>query len=378
MNQLIIRDGDIPLHAAIKRNDLEEVTSLLNQGANIAEQNKYGQNAFHIAALRGNTKILELLLNTNLIAEVVHAKDESGNTPFHFACREADEQSAALFLNTVGAYVDVQNRLGYTALHLASKDNKFNMVNFLLSKDADINALDNDKNTPLNLAIQTGSLEFIMNFLNIPNILLNSENTEKHTPLSLATQLCSLDLIKHLMAKGASFGMEKPLYCAAEKGWEEGMKFLFALHEYGQQPSYARFYALEFAIEKDLPALAKLFFALNDHFYTYAFDHALECNNLNAIKYILSERQELINSYYISKRISDKPLFKAVRYCDYKVVELFLEQGADVNVRDEDSNTLLHHAAKNIKHGFELINFLLLLRFGFLHVILYPRVRLQI
>lgn len=365
MNQLVIQDGDIPLRAAIKRNDLEAVKSLLKQSANIAEQNKYGQNAFHLVALTGNREMLKLLLNTNPPAEVVNAKDEYDNTPFHFACREGDEQSALLLLKTRGANIDAQNSSGNTALHLASKDHKLNMVNFLLSQGADVNALDNNKNSPLHLAMKPGSLKFIMKLLEVPNILINLENAEGDTPLSLATQLRSLDLIQNLIAKGAiieKFKKGKALCRAAEIDWKEGMKFLFDLHEYrGPEDPSSRMGSLDslhFAMKKDLPALAKLFFALNDHFYNYAFYDAIKYNNLNAIKYILGNKPEFLKTCNYNS-IPNKALFDAAIHCDYKIVSFLLDQGEDINIRSRDGRTLLHYAVDNKDKGFELINFLI-------------------
>ncbi|AVP87465.1 hypothetical protein phytr_5190 [Candidatus Phycorickettsia trachydisci] len=353
MNQLLISNDDIPLHAAIKRNDLEEAASLLSQGANIAEKNKYGQNAFHIAALTGNREVLKLLLDTNPSTEVINARDEYGNTPFHFACREADEQTAALLFNTEN--IDLQNLLGYTALHLASKENKSNMVNFLLSKKANVNVLDNNQNSPLHLAIKNGLLEVVTILLEVPNICVNAQNAEKDTPLFLAANLCSLDLIKHLAAKGAAAGIDKALYYAAEQGWKEGIKYLFDLCQYQYQDS-GICVPLKFAIEKDYAMLAKLFFAKDNRFYSKAFGYSVEHSNLNAVKYILSKYPQFINQN--CQGYGEPPLFLAVNRSSYEVVNFLIDYVEDINVKHHGVS-ILNAAAYNRHHGFEIINLLI-------------------
>ncbi|MBD1838697.1 ankyrin repeat domain-containing protein [Coleofasciculus sp. FACHB-501] len=46
---------------AIARNNIDEVKSLINQGANVTEQDKNGNSPLDIAKYKGHTKILELL-----------------------------------------------------------------------------------------------------------------------------------------------------------------------------------------------------------------------------------------------------------------------------------------------------------------------------
>ena len=81
-------------------------------------------------------------------SEIFSAKDEFGNTALYYAVDGGHFESVALILKT-GMNINITNEDGNTCLHKAMiKDNE-RMINYLVARGADINALNSFKQTPL-------------------------------------------------------------------------------------------------------------------------------------------------------------------------------------------------------------------------------------
>ncbi len=91
------------------------------------------------------TKIIKLLVANRADA---NAKDNRGETPLHIA---PTQEIAALFL-ALGVPVDVRRNDGATALHLAAVYGREELVDLLLVKGANVNALTAENITPLHYA----------------------------------------------------------------------------------------------------------------------------------------------------------------------------------------------------------------------------------
>lgn len=93
---------DIPLHEAVKANDLEQITSLLAAGASLEERGQHQWTALHVAALAGTKPTVELLLREGADIE---AKDENMWRPLHWAAAFGNAFSAQVrpeFVNPPG------------------------------------------------------------------------------------------------------------------------------------------------------------------------------------------------------------------------------------------------------------------------------------
>jgi ankyrin repeat protein len=72
--------------------------------------NPEGDNLLHIAAMRGDEKTVEVLLNAGFDP---NAKGDLGNTPLHYAC-DADNEAVVKLLMLRGANSGIPNELGNT------------------------------------------------------------------------------------------------------------------------------------------------------------------------------------------------------------------------------------------------------------------------
>jgi len=82
-------------------------------------QKDTGCSLLHIAAEKGNERIIfELAGDEPGFGADVNAEDAHGNTPLHVAAL-SKQPSAARFLMSLGAQIEIRNREGNTALHLS-------------------------------------------------------------------------------------------------------------------------------------------------------------------------------------------------------------------------------------------------------------------
>ena len=75
---------------------LDILPLLVEKGAQLNRQDKYGHAPLHRAASRGYEKIVEGLLRAGALAD---PRDNEGNTPLHMACEE-DRLNTGQFIKT--------------------------------------------------------------------------------------------------------------------------------------------------------------------------------------------------------------------------------------------------------------------------------------
>ena len=79
-------------------------------------------------------------------------------TALHYCAENTSLKCAKIVLNTAPDLLDAADEDGYTALHLAVIAGNVLLVNFLLSKSADINKLDAERHSVIHWA--TGIILF--------------------------------------------------------------------------------------------------------------------------------------------------------------------------------------------------------------------------
>lgn len=99
------------------------------------------------------------------------------------------------FLRGKGASVDVINHFGNTPLHLAAQNGQKQAVGFLLKFGADINAKNNNGDTPLFTAIKYADNIDIFRYLCDNGAIVNIKDDDGHTLLHKAAMKGNLFII---------------------------------------------------------------------------------------------------------------------------------------------------------------------------------------
>jgi len=121
------------------------VQRLLVKGAAINAKNSDGETPLLQAVDNGNTEVVELLLAQGAD---INAKDDLGRKPQHLV----ESISIAKLLLAGGIDVNAATDYKQTLLHVAASRNMTELVKILVKKGADINAKNDDGETPAMLA----------------------------------------------------------------------------------------------------------------------------------------------------------------------------------------------------------------------------------
>ena len=144
-------EGRIPLHYAASDGD--------NTGMARYHRKLWmgGSTLLDYAASDGHKDIAELLLEHGAD---VNAEDRFGFRPLHWAAHYGHKDVAELLLAN-GADMNPQEWQGLTPLHWAALEGHKDVAELLLAKGADVNAKDNEGRTPLAVAEEYGHTELV-------------------------------------------------------------------------------------------------------------------------------------------------------------------------------------------------------------------------
>jgi ankyrin repeat protein len=192
---------------------------LLSKGAKVNARDKWNFTPLHEAL---NKEAAEVLINSGAFLNV---KSNSGLTPLQSAVYGLRLDVARLlvskgatsniFLDTaIGRFERIQQRVqrnlkivnntgvgGWTLLHHAAVAGQYEIADFLISKNANINAETIKGETPLHLAVSRGR-EKIVKLLILNGADVNLRNKYGNTPLQIAKTNEDREVIKLLQKYG--------------------------------------------------------------------------------------------------------------------------------------------------------------------------------
>jgi ankyrin repeat protein len=183
--ELMAQDGSgaTPMHQAAAHGHSTIVRLLLNAGASPNTLNQNRQSVMRIAVAAGQLEVMQLLISSRV--DVNEKRD--GNTLLHLAASNHDN-AAVLKLIEMGIDLEAKNTSGFTALHLACRSGGRSpaaTVKLLVEHGADIEARSNEQDTPLHLASHNQSLA-TAEVLLTHHANFRAINKWNHTPLYLA------------------------------------------------------------------------------------------------------------------------------------------------------------------------------------------------
>ncbi|MBZ8179093.1 ankyrin repeat domain-containing protein [Oscillatoria salina] len=214
-NLLLARGAVFDPHSATFFGKIEVIQDYLEQGGNVNLLGYRDVTLLQMAAWNNQLEIAQLLIDSG--AEV-NDQDKYGRTPLHFAASNSDADKLVEFLIERGAELNVvargnlifdgdgKTRHG-TPLHIAVGYNCLNIAEILINQGADVNARCNDLggDTPLHDAVSGRIARFDVVELLIANGAdVNAyEKFQGKTPLHEVAYWGHIDIAELLIVNGA-------------------------------------------------------------------------------------------------------------------------------------------------------------------------------
>lgn len=380
-NNIAIRDslGRTPLHIAVIKNaNMEIINYLLDEGAELNTRDKDGNTSLH-AAVKNNSKEVGLLLiyknadvfTTNndgysplrlsydlndgqeewfINEQTINSTDAMGNSPLHLAAEWNNPKMVTYLLNR-GANINAKNDNGETPFFSCVKGNSPACIDALISypkANIDIAARDFMGNCVMHSAIQWSAYEATAKIVSMTDgtKLINARNLAGKTPLHIASELGKLTFIKMFLSYGIDIDEtdemgHSALVYAINGNKLEAVKYLLSknasptlLNMYGQAP-------LHFAVENRNVKCVKILRAAGANAMTKdsygKTPLSLGMNqNINMLDAILA------NEKHMQSSDGESPLHIAVtENLSAEKFNFLLAKGCPVNKRNKNGNTCL-------------------------------------
>lgn len=147
----VISNRSTPLIEACLQSQTRIVKILLQNGASANKTNQCNSSPLHAAALIGNVEIIKVLLKSNPDVNF----DMYGYNPLHIACSKGHLAVVLQLLNHYSPDTILKStKFGISPLMIASFAGHIDIVRVLLTEGADVNFIDEIGTTPIKLAVQ--------------------------------------------------------------------------------------------------------------------------------------------------------------------------------------------------------------------------------
>ncbi|CAH0395611.1 unnamed protein product [Bemisia tabaci] len=342
--------GQTATHFACMGSNLDVLKFTFEQTSNSDLRDVMGQTPLHVAAKYGNSGIIKYLLERDL---QVDAPDNFRNTPLHVAAKCGQDEAIKILLMKDASTFD-RDQHTLTAVHYAIRCNMIDVAKILLEREENVDSNECSSGfTPLHIAAEFGCLE-IVNFLLSKKADVHKTTEYGWVPLHAAAFYGHLEVVEALIRRGAGVNVRivngsTPLHFAVENGHERVARTLL---QSGADPNIS---------DKQKGHTPLHNAALLGH---EGIAHVLLENGANAkattflggtplhfaaMKGHLKIAADLLaqNVDIHAKDTSEcAPLHYAARQEHTRIVKILIKHGADVNVEGPQGLTSLHLAAK--------------------------------
>lgn len=142
---------DTPLHIAVEHDNSDIISSLLTHGASCDAERSNKDKPIHIAAMRNSINAIALILDKD--KNQVGSIGRDGRSPFLYSAGANAIDAMRLLIKNGANVNELPIAFGKAAIHIASINNKPEMIKLLIEHGADIDLLSSSKQTPLKFCI---------------------------------------------------------------------------------------------------------------------------------------------------------------------------------------------------------------------------------
>ena len=209
-----------PLHQAVLGAFAFTVKALLKAGCPVDVVSTTGATILHWAAAGGSVEVIREVLSTNGCN--INAIDNNGETPLSVAAREGNTDAALELIRQGAEKAVVAGEIG-TPLHQAAAVGHVLTVKAMLKAGCPVDVVSTTGATSLHWAAAGGSVEVIREVLSTNRCNINAIDNNGETPLSVAAVHGNTDAALELIRQGAEKAvvngvMGTPLHQAAAVG----------------------------------------------------------------------------------------------------------------------------------------------------------------
>ncbi|KAJ4925836.1 hypothetical protein JOQ06_008022, partial [Pogonophryne albipinna] len=191
--------NDERLLAAVEHGEAEKVAPLLaKKGASSVKLDSEGKSALHVAAARGHTDCLSVILAHGADLSIT---DAAGLNPLHLAAKSNHIECCKKLIQSK-CPIDAVDSSGKAALHHAAASGNIQTVQLLCELKTPVNLKDADGLTPLLLSAKHAHAEVCSTLLNC-GAEVNTFDNSGRTALMLATESGALSVVEVLIQRRA-------------------------------------------------------------------------------------------------------------------------------------------------------------------------------
>jgi ankyrin repeat protein len=349
-------DNKFQLHLAASSENVKRI-KLSNDEGGIAEPvTKIPGTPLNVAALRGNLKTIELLIEKGASVNAIANESNDNQTPLHWAAKSRKSETAKLLIEK-GAHVNAPANDNVTSLHIAAQSGNLETVALLIEQKADLNALTTTNQTPLHWATKNKNPE-IAKLLIKEGATVAARTTDDQTPLHWAVKYGISETVTLLIEKGAfvnyfTTDSQTPLHWAVKYRNSETVALLIEKGASVNASTVDNQTPLHWIAQSGNSKMAELLIE------NRALVDAVADNDITPLHLAAQSGNSEIVALLIEKGASasaptidnETPLHVAAQHGNAETVALLITKNASVNARTKNKATPLHMAAisKNSK-----------------------------
>ena len=345
------------LHKVAHNSQYEAAVLLIERGASV-NCDISDQTPLLIAARRGNTRLVKLLLDSG--ADMCSSKYSS---PLILACREGHTECAQLLIQR-GANVNDANQ--GTPLTVSIMNNHKECVKLLYENGADVNKQESILGaTPLMVASQWGNTDYVQLLLDYgADVNISSSPAGGETALGLASDAQVAELliengadVNHVTNSGSILlnAIKKSSY------HQESSNKAILLIQNGAKsnvtdPNSTHYTPLRYAVEKENMRIIEELLTHGATVDVHVLSTSFQTNNHTAILTVLLRHasQAVIQDETITMSYSSL-LAKAVRYGDFELAKLLLRYKPNIDIVHNNTTALIEAAYHGRKDFVKLL-----------------------
>jgi len=225
------KDGLTALHIAAEEG-ADEVTMnfLINKGVDMHAITNKGNTAYMLAAIGPLPIRAMMALKEKSNSET---KNFEGKTLLHLAADKGNNTFNNCLAHPIHLkMVNEQDLQGKTVFHYAAQKGYANCVDRLIVVKADPNALDNNMQSPLHIALESGHVEMAKKILCLKNVIVGRSDTNGNTELHIACQRGMTEIVELLLSTTSSISTKNkigmtPFLTAVQNGFLDIVQVFF-------------------------------------------------------------------------------------------------------------------------------------------------------